>query len=309
MTTLQSHRDNLVERLIDLAIEEDVYTGDVTTDSIVPESTSAVATMTAKADGVISGLPVVEKVFRRFQKDIVFKPVVRDGDTVRKGDVILRIEGSYPALLKAERTALNFFQRMSGIATETAKYVAELRGTHTRLLDTRKTAPGMRVTDKMAVHDGGAVNHRMGLYDMAMIKDNHIKMAGSIAKAVEQVRSKVAPGIQIEVEATNLDEVKEALEARADIIMLDNMSTEMMRDAVNIIGGRAKTEASGNMTLPRIAEVAATGVDFISVGALTHSVKALDISMNIQLTPEYLTKAIKELKQKHNAVILRQTRI
>ena len=304
MTTLQSHRDNLVERLIDLAIEEDVYTGDVTTDSIVPESTSAVATMTAKADGVISGLPVVEKVFRRFQKDIVFKPVVRDGDTVRKGDVILRIEGSYPALLKAERTALNFFQRMSGIATETAKYVAELRGTHTRLLDTRKTAPGMRVTDKMAVHDGGAVNHRMGLYDMAMIKDNHIKMAGSIAKAVEQVRSKVAPGIQIEVEATNLDEVKEALEARADIIMLDNMSTEMMRDAVNIIGGRAKTEASGNMTLPRIAEVAATGVDFISVGALTHSVKALDISMNIQLTPEYLTKAIKELKQKHNAVIL-----
>ena len=259
MTTLQSHRDNLVERLIDLAIEEDVYTGDVTTDSIVPESTSAVATMTAKADGVISGLPVVEKVFRRFQEDIVFKPVVRDGDTVRKGDVILRIEGSYPALLKAERTALNFFQRMSGIATETAKYVAELRGTHTRLLDTRKTAPGMRVTDKMAVHDGGAVNHRMGLYDMAMIKDNHIKMAGSIAKAVEQVRSKVAPGIQIEVEATNLDEVKEALEARADIIMLDNMSTEMMRDAVNIIGGRAKTEASGNMTLPRIAEVAATG--------------------------------------------------
>lgn len=290
--------------MIDLAIDEDVYTGDVTTDSIVPESTSAVATMTAKADGVISGLPVVEKVFRRFQEDIVFKPAVHDGDTVRKGDVILRVEGSYPALLKAERTALNFFQRMSGIATETARYVAELRGTHTRLLDTRKTAPGMRVTDKMAVHDGGAANHRMGLYDMAMIKDNHIKMAGSIAAAVEQVRSRVPSGMQIEVETTNLDEVKEALEARADIIMLDNMSTEMMRDAVNIIGGRAKTEASGNMTLQRIAEVAATGVDFISVGALTHSVKALDISMNIQLTPEYLTKAIKELKRKHNAVIL-----
>lgn len=304
MTTLQNHREMLVDRLIDLAIDEDVYTGDVTTDSIVPESTSAVATMTAKADGVISGLPVVEKVFRRFQEDIVFKPAVHDGDTVRKGDVILRVEGSYPALLKAERTALNFFQRMSGIATETARYVAELRGTHTRLLDTRKTAPGMRVTDKMAVHDGGAANHRMGLYDMAMIKDNHIKMAGSIAAAVEQVRSRVPSGMQIEVETTNLDEVKEALEARADIIMLDNMSTEMMRDAVNIIGGRAKTEASGNMTLPRIAEVAATGVDFISVGALTHSVKALDISMNIQLTPEYLTKAIKELKRKHNAVIL-----
>ena len=267
MTTLQNHREMLVDRLIDLAIDEDVYTGDVTTDSIVPESTSAVATMTAKADGVISGLPVVEKVFRRFQEDIVFKPAVHDGDTVRKGDVILRVEGSYPALLKAERTALNFFQRMSGIATETARYVAELRGTHTRLLDTRKTAPGMRVTDKMAVHDGGAANHRMGLYDMAMIKDNHIKMAGSIAAAVEQVRSRVPSGMQIEVETTNLDEVKEALEARADIIMLDNMSTEMMRDAVNIIGGRAKTEASGNMTLQRIAEENADFVGELRFGA------------------------------------------
>ena len=304
MTELQRHREELVEKLIDLAIEEDVYTGDVTTDSIIPESTSAVATMTAKADGVISGLPIVEKVFRKFQKDIVFKPAVHDGDAVRKGDVILRVEGSYPALLKAERTALNFFQRMSGIATETARYVAVLRGTHTRLLDTRKTAPGMRVTDKMAVRDGGGTNHRMGLYDMAMIKDNHIKMAGSIAAAVEQVRSRIPAGVQIEVETTDLDEVKEALEARADIIMLDNMSTDMMRDAVNVIGGRAKTEASGNMTLTRLAEVASTGVDFISVGALTHTVKAMDISMNIQLTPEYLTKAIGELKRKHNAVIL-----
>ena len=293
-----------MDRIIDLAIEEDVATGDVTTDSIIPESTSAVATMTAKADGVISGLPVVEKVFRKFQPDIVFKPQVHDGDRVCRGDVILRVEGSYPALLKAERTALNFFQRMSGIATETAKYVAELQGTHTRLLDTRKTAPGMRVTDKMAVKDGGGTNHRMGLYDMAMIKDNHIKMAGSIAQAVAQVRSKVPSDIRIEVETTNMDEVKEALDARADIIMLDNMSTEAMRDAVNLIGGRAQTEASGNMTLARLKEVAQTGVDFISVGALTHTVKALDISMNIQLTPEYLIKAIKELKKKHNAIVL-----
>ena len=304
MTELQRHREELVERLIDLAIDEDVYTGDVTTDSIIPESSSAVATMTAKADGVISGIPIVEKVFRRFQKDVVFKPAVHDGDAVRKGDVILRVEGSYPALLKAERTALNFFQRMSGIATETARYVEVLKGTHTRLLDTRKTAPGMRVTDKMAVRDGGGTNHRMGLYDMAMIKDNHIKMAGSITAAVEQVRSRIPADIQIEVETTDLDEVKEALDARADIIMLDNMSTDMMRDAVNIIGGRARTEASGNMTLTRLAEVAATGVDFISVGALTHTVKAMDISMNIQLTPAYLTKAIGELKRRHNAVVL-----
>lgn len=304
MTTEQLRREELVDRLIDLAIDEDIASGDVTTDSIIPESTAAVATMTAKADGVISGLPIVEKVFRRFQKDIVFKPRVHDGDSVCKGDVILRVEGSYPALLKAERTALNFFQRMSGIATETARYVAELKGTHTRLLDTRKTAPGMRVTDKMAVRDGGGTNHRMGLYDMAMIKDNHIKMAGSIALAVEQVRSRIPSGIKVEVEASNLDEVKEALDARADIIMLDNMSVPMMRDAVNIIGGRAKTEASGNMTLGRLREVAETGVDYISVGALTHTVKALDISMNIQLTPEYLVKAIGELKRRHNAVIL-----
>lgn len=304
MTTEQLRREELVDRLIDLAIDEDIASGDVTTDSIIPESTAAVATMTAKAEGVISGLPIVEKVFRRFQKDVVFTPLVHDGDHVHKGDVILRVEGSYPALLKAERTALNFFQRMSGIATETARYVAELEGTHTQLLDTRKTAPGMRVTDKMAVKDGGGTNHRMGLYDMAMIKDNHIKMAGSIARAVEQVRSHIPSWMKIEVETTNLDEVKEALEARADIIMLDNMSTSMMMDAVNIIGGRAKTEASGNMTLGRLREVAATGVDFISVGALTHTVKALDISMNIQLTNAYLVKAIGELKRKHNAVIL-----
>lgn len=294
----------LIDRLIDLAIEEDVATGDVTTDSIVPESTMAVATMTAKAEGVISGIGIVEKVFRRFQPDVDFTAFVSNGDRVKKGDVILTIKGSYPALLKAERTALNFFQRMSGIATETAKYVAELKGYHTKLLDTRKTAPGMRVTDKMAVKDGGGTNHRMGLYDMAMIKDNHIKMAGSIANAVRDVRAKLAPGIKIEVETTNLDEVKEAIEARADIIMLDNMSNEMMRDAVNLIGGRAKTEASGNMTVSRMAEVAATGVDFISVGALTHSVKALDISMNIQLTKEYLIKAIADLKKKNNAIIL-----
>lgn len=304
MTDEQKRREELVDRIIDLAIDEDIATGDVTTDSIIPESTSAVATMTAKADGVISGLPVVEKVFRKFQKDIVFKPVLHDGDRVRKGDVILRVEGSYPALLKAERTALNFFQRMSGIATETARYVAELKGTHTRLLDTRKTAPGMRVTDKMAVRDGGGTNHRMGLYDMVMIKDNHIKMAGSIAQAVAQVRSKVPSDIRVEVETTNMDEVKEALDARADIIMLDNMSTEAMRDAVNLIGGRAQTEASGNMTLARLKEVAQTGVDFISVGALTHTVRALDISMNIQLTPEYLVKAVNELKKKHNAIVL-----
>ena len=168
---------------------------------------------------------------------------------------------------------------MSGIATETARYVEELAGTHTQLLDTRKTAPGLRVLDKMAVKDGGATNHRMGLYDMAMIKDNHIKVAGGIINAV---RAHIPAGIKIEVETTNLAEVREALATHADIIMLDNMSNAEMAEAVKIIHGQAKTEASGNMSIPRLKEVAATGVDFISVGALTHSVTALDISMNIQ---------------------------
>jgi nicotinate-nucleotide pyrophosphorylase (carboxylating) len=225
-------------------------------------------------------------VYDRFQDDVVFTPYFKDGDFVKKGEVILKIEATYPTLLKGERLSLNLFQRMSGIATETAKYVRELEGTGTQLLDTRKTAPGMRVIDKLAVKHGGGTNHRMGLYDMAMIKDNHIKMAGGIPKAVEQVRAKIDPSIKIEVETTNLVEVKQAIEAGADIIMLDNMSNEAMKEAVDVIkaaGKGIKTEASGNMSIPRLIEVAATGVDYISVGALTHTVKAMDISMNIQI--------------------------
>ena len=278
--------ENLIEKLIDLGLEEDINTGDVTTDSIIPESLNAVATMTAKQDGVVSGIEVIKKVYERFQKDIVYTPYFKNGDSVKKGDVMLRIEASYPTLLKGERLSLNIFQRMCGIATETAKYVKELAGTSTELLDTRKTAPGLRVLDKMAVKDGGGTNHRMGLYDMAMIKDNHIKMAGGITKAVEQVRGNIPAAIKIEVETTNLDEVREAIAAGADIIMLDNMDNATMTEAVNIIkasGKAIKTEASGNMSIPRLVEVAATGVDYISVGALTHTVKGMDISMNIQV--------------------------
>ena len=278
--------ENLIDKLIDLGLEEDINTGDVTTDSIIPESLNAVATMTAKQDGVISGIEVIRKVYERFQKDIVYTPYYKNGDHVKKGDVLLKIEASYPTLLKGERLSLNIFQRMCGIATETAKYVKELAGTSTELLDTRKTAPGLRVLDKMAVKDGGGTNHRMGLYDMAMIKDNHIKMAGGIAKAVEQVRGNIPATIKIEVETTNLNEVNEAIAAGADIIMLDNMDNATMTQAVNIIkasGKAIKTEASGNMSIPRLVEVAATGVDYISVGALTHTVKGMDISMNIQV--------------------------
>ncbi len=278
--------ENLINKLLDLGIEEDINTGDITTESIIPESMNGVATMTAKQEGVISGLEIVKMVYDRFQSDVVFTPYFKDGDSVKKGDVILKIEATYPTLLRGERLSLNIFQRMCGIATETAKYVKELEGTRTELLDTRKTAPGLRVLDKMAVKHGGGTNHRMGLYDMAMIKDNHIKMAGGIAKAVEQVRARIAEGIKIEVEATNLDEVKEAIAAGADIIMLDNMGNEAMTEAVEVIKAAnkgIKTEASGNMSIPRLKEVAATGVDYISVGALTHTVKAMDISMNIQI--------------------------
>ena len=272
----------LIDKLIDLAIEEDINTGDITTESLIPDSLNAVAEMTAKAEGVISGLSLIRRVFEKFEKDIKWTPFVKDGEKVKRGDVILRIEAKYSTLLKGERISLNILQRMSGIATKTADYVNELKGYKTELLDTRKTVPGMRIFDKQAVSDGGAKNHRMGLYDLVMIKDNHIKIAGSITKAVEQIRKHVGQGIKIEVETTNLDEVKEALECNVDIIMLDNMSNDLMKEAVMVVAGRTKTEASGNMTIERLKSVAETGVDYISVGALTHSVTALDISMNIK---------------------------
>lgn len=271
----------MINKIISLAIEEDVESGDITTNALVPDSTQAVAELTAKAEGVVSGLEIAKLVFEKFDDHIKWTPLVSEGDQVSKGDKIARVEGSYRALLTGERTALNILQRMSGIATATSLYVKELAGTKTQLLDTRKTAPGMRILDKMAVKAGGGTNHRMGLYDMALIKDNHIKIAGGITNAVAQVRESAFPGMKIEVEVTNLDETREAIEAGADIIMLDNMSTAQMAEAVRLINNRAATEASGNMSISRLSEVASTGVDFISVGALTHTVTALDISMNI----------------------------
>lgn len=273
--------DSLIERLLDLAIEEDIATGDISTEAIIPVHSQAVAEMKAKAGGVISGLKIIKRVYERFEKDIRWEPLVEDGTAVKKGDIILRIGCSYRTLLLGERLSLNILQRMSGIATATAAFVKELEGTHTQLLDTRKTAPGMRVLDKMAVHDGGGMNHRMGLYDMIMLKDNHIKIAGGIPNAVKAVRKNLPLSVKLEVETTNLEEVRQAVDCGADIIMLDNMGNEAMAEAVKLIAGRAKTEASGNMDIPRLKGVAAIGVDYISVGALTHSVKAMDISMNI----------------------------
>lgn len=270
-----------IDYIIDHAFREDIGEGDVTTNNLVPESVAASASMTAKADGVIAGLPIAEKVFKKLDAKLEWKPVVKDGDFVKKGDIIVEISGTFRALLTGERLALNLLQRMSGIATETAKYMAEIEGSNVKILDTRKTVPGLRTLDKYAVKMGGGTNHRIGLYDLVMIKDNHIKIAGSITAAVQQIRKAIPADMKVEVETTNLKEVKEAVKAGADIIMLDNMSNDLMSEAVKIIDGRSVVEASGNMNLNRLKGVAATGVDCISIGALTHSVKALDISQNI----------------------------
>ncbi len=268
--------------LINLAINEDVATGDITTDNLIPAETRRKAYMIAKADGVIAGLPIAEMVFRKFDESLVWEPQVEEGASVTNGTVLVRFEASYRALLTAERTALNFFQRLSGIATMSAKYADAVKDYNTVILDTRKTLPGFRMLDKYAVKTGGATNHRIGLFDMVMIKDNHIEVAGGITPAVEQIRAKVPADIKIEVETTTMEQVVEALNAGADIIMLDNMDNETMSTAVELIDGNAKVEASGNMTIERLKGVAATGVDFISIGALTHSVQAMDISQRLE---------------------------
>ena len=268
--------------LIDLALKDDVGEGDITTDNIVPAEIRRKAKMVAKTDGVVAGLPVAEMVFKKLDHDLIWNELTPDGSKVKKGDVLVEFEGTYRALLTGERTALNFLQRLSGIATMSAIYADAVKDFQTVILDTRKTLPGFNKLDKYAVKTGGASNHRLGLHDMAMIKDNHIEVAGGITAAVKAVRASVEHGIKIEVETTTLAQVQEAIDAKADIIMLDNMDLETMRKGVQLIAGRAKVEASGNITLERLRDVAATGVDYISIGALTHSVTALDISQRIE---------------------------
>lgn len=271
-----------IESLIDAGFKEDIKNGDLTTDLLISANTQTTAVMIAKADGIIAGLPIAEKIFKKLDANVQFLSSVNDGDKIKSGDLICTIKGAYRALLTGERLALNFLQRISGIATETAKYVEAVSDYHTKILDTRKTIPGHRMLDKYAVKTGGGTNHRIGLYDMVMIKDNHISVAGGITNAVNAIRPKIDENIKIEVETTKLQQVEEALQAGADIIMLDNMDNETMTNAVKLINGKALVEASGNMSLKRVKEVAATGVDYISIGALTHSVKALDISQRIK---------------------------
>ncbi len=269
------------EVLFDLAYAEDIGSGDITTNNLIDPNDNKTALLVAKEEGVIAGLPVVEMVFKKFDNNLEWKELLPDGSKVVPGDVIAEFKGNYRALLTGERKALNFLQRLSGVATYANLCMKEVEGTKVEILDTRKTLPGYRHLDKYAVRMGGASNHRFGLYDMVMIKDNHIQIAGGITQAVEAIRKKIPKSIKIEVETTTIEQVKEALAADVDIIMLDNMRATLMKECVQIIDRRAKVEASGNMTIKRIHKVAHTGVDYISIGALTHSVKALDISQRI----------------------------
>lgn len=268
--------------IIKAALSEDIGTGDMTTQATVSPSNKGRAQAIAKDDFVVAGLDIFAETFKSLDKSLTVKKWTRDGCRVKKGAVIAEVKGSLANILKAERVALNLLQRMCGIATLSAKYVEAVQGTKTKILDTRKTVPGLRILDKMAVRIGGASNHRIGLYDGVLIKDNHIEAAGGIAAAVAALRKHMRRPMKIEVETKNMREVKEAVACGVDVIMLDNMTNRVMKKAVEYIAGRTLTEASGNVNLRRVAGIAATGVDYISVGELTHSVRAADISLKIK---------------------------
>jgi nicotinate-nucleotide pyrophosphorylase (carboxylating) len=270
-----------IRKIIEAALIEDIGTGDITTRAIVSRELKGKAQAIAKDDFVVAGLDIFQDVFVFLDEHTQFNLPVADGETVKSGAIIAEVTGSLFYILQAERTALNIFQRMCGIATLTRKYVQAVSNTGAKILDTRKTMPGLRLLDKMAVSIGGGFNHRMGLYDGVLIKDNHIAAAGSITAAVEAQRRSLPHTLKIELETKNLKEVQEALSCGVDIIMLDNMTPAEMKKAVELVCGRALIEASGNVSLHNVAVIAATGVDLISVGELTHSVRAADISLMI----------------------------
>lgn len=271
-----------IDDIIKKAVTEDINYIDVTTDYLIDEGATTEAYFVAKDSGIVCGIDIAMRVFELLDGEVEYNVLKKDGSAVVKGDIIATMSGNAAALLKGERTALNLLQHLSGIATSTNKCVKLIEGTNTSVAETRKTLPGLRALQKYAVTVGGGKNHRYNLSDAAMLKDNHIDACGGIEKAVEKLRSKTGHMLKIEVEVRDFDELDQALRAGADVIMLDNMSPEKMTEAVKIIAGRAKTEASGNITLDNIAEVAKSGVDVISMGALTHSVKAFDISMKIK---------------------------
>ncbi|MBU4185982.1 MAG: carboxylating nicotinate-nucleotide diphosphorylase [Proteobacteria bacterium] len=271
-----------IEHLIKIALEEDIGPGDITTENLIDKDLKGIGEIVAKEPIVIAGLDVARQVFEQLDSDISFKPNFKDGDFIEKGNIVLEVEGKLRALLMGERTALNFLQRLSGIATHVRSYVEKLGNKNVRLVDTRKTTPGLRVLEKYAVSIGGAHNHRMGLYDGVLIKDNHIAVCGGIKKAIERIKDKLSHLVKIEVEVSDLDEVKEAIEAGADVIMLDNMDIDHIKEAIDFIKRKAVVEISGGITIDRLNQLADTGVDIISAGALTHSARSVDISMRIR---------------------------
>ena len=275
-----------IRRAVGLALGEDVGAGDITTLSTVPPSVEARAVMRAREPLVVAGLPVAEAVFSEVSPDVRVERVAADGDALKSGQALLKVSGAAGAILTAERVALNFIQRLSGIATMTRQFVEAIKGTRAQILDTRKTTPGLRRLEKYAVTCGGGHNHRFGLFDQVLIKDNHLvalrdEPPNAIAAAVQRVRKR-CPGLRVEVEADTLEQVEQALQAGADILLLDNMNLVQLRVAVQQARGRAKTEASGGVTLGTVRQIAGTGVDYISVGALTHSARAVDIALDFE---------------------------
>lgn len=268
-----------LDKLIEQALLEDIHTGDITTQALIPADSRATARLIAKEELTLAGLFVAEKVFKRLYADVEFIPGQAEGAHAAKGALIATVRGSAAELLMGERVALNLLQRLSGIATLTSRYVAAVAGTGARIVDTRKTTPGLRELEKYAVRVGGGINHRTGLYDGILIKENHIAATGGIGEAIKRARNYIPHTLKIEIETETLAQVDEALESGADIIMLDNMSLADMRSAVAAIAGRALVEASGGVNLETVRAIAETGVDIISVGALTHSARAMDITM------------------------------
>ena len=278
--------EDQLNTLIDMALDEDIGGGDVTSESLIPETLQAKTTILAKAEGVLAGVDLAKLVFIKVDPDLKFKVLLKDGVKLKPGDIIATVTGNARSILKAERVALNFLQKLSGIATQTAEYVARIEDLPVDILDTRKTTPGMRLLEKYAVSMGGGRNHRFNLSDGILIKDNHLATLRAHGMTLEEIvvkaKSNAPKGIKVEIEVTNLKEVEEAVSARADIIMFDNMSPAQMHHAVKKVPARIYTEASGGITLKNVRAVAETGVNFISIGALTHSSKALDISLEFQ---------------------------
>lgn len=271
-----------IDGIVEAALKEDLPHGDVTSESVIPADSVSKAVILAKEEGVLAGIGLAWLVFAKIDPKITFEVAVEDGNVFKAGDVLARLEGNSISLLKAERTALNFLQRLSGIATATRRFVRAVEGTKTKILDTRKTTPILRALEKYAVQQGGGTNHRMSLSEMVLIKDNHLEIVGSVAEAVKRAKAKVPCDIKIEIEVTDFEAARQALEAGANMIMLDNMPLDRMKEIIDWIAGRVPVEVSGGMDLERVRGVAAIGADYISVGALTHSFKSMDISLEFE---------------------------